>query len=173
MIKPKHVKFCKGEREKVKGERWKPFYPSPFPFYLLQYSYVYLCLPTYSKQIAYSQDGFKYIDYEVEVEAKYFEMVQVSEAVGYYRNNRTGEIAATYAGFNDKSLAEKWGRFLTVKNKIAKGFQSRKSERMVSFQHELKLWEMSFQSIQKLAELNLTKAPPSQFENRQRSGIGA
>ena len=73
----------------------------------------------------------------VAAEPNYFDLIPVSDALAYFVNNKTGEIAATYAGFNNKLKAEQWGSFYTAHHNIADGFEVRNSKRMDAFKYEL------------------------------------
>ena len=92
-------------------------------------------------------------------EPNYFDLVPVSDAIAYFVSNKTGEVAATYAGFNSKAKAKQWGEFLTVHNSVAAGFEVRESKRLDAFKYELKLWKMTLDQIHHLAKSDITKAP--------------
>ncbi len=66
----------------------------------------------------------------------YTEFVKVNDRVGYIRVNTTGEIIATYAGFNNKARAKSWANYLeTMTSRI----ELRKAKRLGNWKHELKL----------------------------------
>jgi hypothetical protein len=96
----------------------------------------------------------------------YCEFVKVSDAfggracdhrVGYIRVNTTGEIIATYAGFNNKSRAKSWANYLeTMTSRI----ELRAAKRLGNWKHELKISGLSMTQIERLAAENLDKMPP-------------
>jgi len=96
----------------------------------------------------------------------YTEFVKVSDAfggsrsdhrVGYIRVNTTGEIIATYAGFNNKSRAKSWANYLeTMTSRI----ELRAAKRLGDWKHELKISGLSIKQIERLAAENLDKTPP-------------
>lgn len=88
----------------------------------------------------------------------YAEFVGVSDRVGYIRVNTTGEIIATYAGFNNKAQAKAWASYLeTVTSKI----ELRPAKRLGEWKHELKLSGLSITQIERLTGENLNKMPPA------------
>ncbi|MFL9456020.1 MULTISPECIES: hypothetical protein [Nostocales] len=87
-----------------------------------------------------------------------YEVIKLSEAVSYCRNNREASIQCAYAGFNSKQRAEQWGKYAIAKN-VATGFEVRLAARVEGFKYELKLWGISVKSINSLAERDLTKLP--------------
>jgi hypothetical protein len=48
------------------------------------------------------------VDFPQAAQATYTEFVKVSDRIGYIKLNTTGEIIATYAGFNNKARAKNW-----------------------------------------------------------------
>ncbi len=123
-------------------------------------------------QIGFSRHGFKYIDVTaVETstttdtlkEPDYFDLIPVSDSIAYFRNNKTGVIAATYGGFNSRTKAKQWGEFLAVHHSVAAGFEVREAKRLTSFKYELKLWGMSLSQSKHLGETDTTKSPPSRY----------
>jgi hypothetical protein len=69
-------------------------------------------------------------------ESAYCEFVKVSDRVGYIKLNTTGEIIATYAGFNNKSRAKSWANYLeTMTSRI----ELRAAKRLGDWKHELKI----------------------------------
>jgi hypothetical protein len=81
----------------------------------------------------------------------------VSDRVGYIRVNTTGEIIATYAGFNNKSRAKSWANYLeTMTSRI----ELRAAKRLGDWKHELKISGLSIKQIERLAAENLDKTPP-------------
>jgi len=92
---------------------------------------------------------------------RFVELVNVSDGVAYQRRF-DGEIICAYAGFSNKAKARLWGEWLASKHTIASGFEVRESIRL-STKHELKLWGINLEQIQRLAECDLTKSPPSNF----------
>jgi len=97
-----------------------------------------------------------------EPEKNLFNLISVSPTVGYMRKD-DGEIASTYAGFSNKTKAKQWGEWLAVHHSVANGFEIRPAKRLTEFKHELKLWGMSLQQIQRLAGCDLMKSPPSNY----------
>jgi len=89
----------------------------------------------------------------------------VSDSVAYQRRF-DGEIICAYAGFNNKAKARLWGEWLVSKHTIASGFEVRESIRL-STKHELKLWGINLEQIQRLADCDLIKSPPSNFGDAQ------
>jgi len=97
----------------------------------------------------------------------YCEFVKVSDAfggsrsdhrVGYIRVNTTGQIIATYAGFNNKSRAKSWANYLeTMTSRI----ELRAAKRLGNWKHELKMSGLSMKQIERLAAENLDKMPPN------------
>jgi hypothetical protein len=87
----------------------------------------------------------------------YTEFVKVSDRVGYIRVNTTGEIIATYAGFNNKSRAKSWANYLeTMTSRI----ELRAAHRLGDWKHELKISGLSITQIERLSTENLDKMPP-------------
>ena len=96
----------------------------------------------------------------------YTEFVEVSDAfggsrsdhrVGYIRVNTTGEIIATYAGFNNKARAKSWANYLeTMTSRI----ELRAAKRLGNWKHELKISGLSIKQIERIAAENLDKMPP-------------
>jgi hypothetical protein len=87
----------------------------------------------------------------------YTEFVKVSARIGYIRVNTTGDIIATYAGFNNKSRAKSWANYLeTMTSRI----ELRAAKRLGDWKHELKMSGLSIKQIERLATENLDKMPP-------------
>ena len=87
----------------------------------------------------------------------YTEFVGVSDRVGYIKLNTTGEIIATYAGFNNKSRAKSWANYLeTMTSRI----ELRAAKRLGDWKHELKISGLSITQIERLTTENLDKMPP-------------
>jgi hypothetical protein len=88
----------------------------------------------------------------------YTEFVKVSDRIGYIKVNTTGEILATYAGFNNKARAKNWASYLeTMTSKI----ELRAAHRLGDWKHELKISGLSIKQIERLAAENLDKMPPA------------
>jgi hypothetical protein len=88
----------------------------------------------------------------------YAEFVKVSDRIGYIKLNTTGEIIATYAGFNNKARAKNWASYLeTVTSRI----ELRAAKRLGDWKHELKMSGLSIKQIERLAGENLDKMPPN------------
>jgi hypothetical protein len=91
-------------------------------------------------------------------EVVYTEFVKVSDRVGYIRVNTTGEIIATYAGFNNKARAKSWANYLeTMTSRI----ELRAAKRLGDWKHELKMSGLSIKQIERLTAENLDKMPPN------------
>jgi hypothetical protein len=87
----------------------------------------------------------------------YTEFVGVSDRVGYIKLNTTGEIIATYVGFNNKARAKGWASYLeTMTSRI----ELRAAKRLGDWKHELKISGLSITQIERLATENLDKMPP-------------
>lgn len=95
------------------------------------------------------------------VDDPFIELVAVSDRVSYQRRH-DGEIICTYVGSNNKAKLRLWGEWLAVHRTVASGFEIRESKRLTNFKHELKLWGMSLNQIEQLAECDFTKDPTSQ-----------
>lgn len=91
-----------------------------------------------------------------------WELVSISDAVAYFVSPER-EIGCTYAGFSNKNTAKRWGEWLAVHHSVANGFEVREAKRLTNFKHELKLWGMSAQQIERLAECDLRKNPLSNY----------
>jgi hypothetical protein len=88
----------------------------------------------------------------------YTEFVKVSDRIGYIKVNTTGEIIATYAGFNNKARAKNWASYLeTMTSRI----ELRAAKRLGDWKHELKLSGLSIKQIERIAAENLDKMPPA------------
>jgi hypothetical protein len=97
--------------------------------------------------------------FQVEPEqTTYTEFVKVSDRIGYMKVNVTGEILATYAGFNNKARAKNWASYLeTVTSRI----ELRAAKRLGEWKHELKISGLSMTQIERLTAENLDKMPPN------------
>jgi hypothetical protein len=85
-------------------------------------------------------------------EVAYTEFVKVSDRVGYMKVNTSGEIIATYAGFNNKSRAKSWANYLeTMTSRI----ELRAAKRLGDWKHELKISGLSIKQIERIAAENL------------------
>ncbi len=93
---------------------------------------------------------------------RFIELISVSDAIAYQRKY-DGEIVCVYAGFSNKAKATLWGEWLASKHTVATAFKVRRSERLTAYKHELKLWGVSIEQIERLADCDLTKSPPSNF----------
>jgi hypothetical protein len=90
-------------------------------------------------------------------ESAYCEFVKVSDRIGYIKINTTGEIIATYAGFNNKTRAKSWANYLeTMTSRI----ELRAAKRLGDWKHELKMSGLSIKQIERIATENLDKMPP-------------
>ena len=96
-------------------------------------------------------------------EESLFKLKTLSANVAYMTRGDDGEITCAYAGFNNKTKAKLWGEWLAVHHSVASGFELRPAKRLTEFKHELKLWSMSFQQIERLAGCDLSKNPPSNY----------
>jgi hypothetical protein len=90
-------------------------------------------------------------------EVAYTEFVKVGDRIGYIKINTTGEIIATYAGFNNKTRAKSWANYLeTMTSRI----ELRAAKRLGDWKHELKMSGLSIKQIERIAAENLDKMPP-------------
>jgi hypothetical protein len=96
-----------------------------------------------------------------EIDDPFVELVQVSNAIAYQRRHDE-EIICTYAGFSNKAKAKQWGEFLAVHHTVAQGFEVREARRLTNVKYELKLWKLSIDQIEQLAECDFSKDPSSQ-----------
>jgi hypothetical protein len=92
----------------------------------------------------------------------YTEFVEVSDRIGYIRVNTTGEIIATYAGFNNKSRAKSWANYLEA---MTSRIELRAAKRLGDWKHELKISGLSIKQIERLAAENLDKMPPEKEQS--------
>jgi hypothetical protein len=98
------------------------------------------------------------VDFPQAEQATYTEFVKVSDRIGYIKLNTTGEIIATYAGFNNKSRAKSWANYLeTMTSRI----ELRAAKRLGNWKHELKMSGLSIKQIERIAAENLDKMPPA------------
>lgn len=96
-------------------------------------------------------------------EPDYIELVPLNHLVAYQRKTSTNEIICYYVGGNNKSRLKDWGSWLCTQHSVGSGFEVRKAERLTAYNHELKIWGMSLSQIQRLAETDTTKRPPSRY----------
>jgi len=101
---------------------------------------------------------------EAPQEQSYIKLVQLSQTLAYQRLYN-GEIPAAYVAFKSKTRAEAWGRWLVGENNIAAGFEIRAAKRILGVKWEIKLWGISFNSIQRLGKINFNNAPSDQALN--------
>lgn len=87
-----------------------------------------------------------------------FEIIGLSETIAYCRNNYENSIQCAYAGFNNKLRAEQWGNNFKEQN-IINRFEIRPARRLDNFKYELKMWNISLESLQAIANYNLASAP--------------
>ena len=92
-----------------------------------------------------------------------FELVKVGNEVSYMRRIDRGEICCTYLGGNNKQTLKAWGEWLCINHSVGSKFELRGSQRLTQFKHEIKVWGMSLTQIQRLAESDTTKRPPSNY----------
>jgi len=88
----------------------------------------------------------------------YTEFIKVSDRIGYIKLNTTGEIIATYAGFNNKVRAKGWANYLET---MTPRIELRAAKRLGNWKHELKLSGLSIKQIERIAAENLDKMPPA------------
>jgi hypothetical protein len=93
----------------------------------------------------------------VEFPQPYAEFIKVSDRVGYMKLNTTGEILATYAGFNNKARAKSWANYLET---MTPRIELRAAHRLGDWKYELKLPGLSATQIERLTAQNLDKMPP-------------
>jgi hypothetical protein len=89
---------------------------------------------------------------------KSFEVIKIAESVAYCRNNREDSIQCAYAGFNNKLRAEQWGKHM-VDRHIINRFEIRPAQRLEGFKYELKMWNISIDSVKLLAQKDLSRVP--------------
>ena len=95
----------------------------------------------------------------------YVELVPVSDSVAYQHRTTSREIICAYLGGNNKSRLKDWGSWLCNSHTVGTGFELRAAERLTNFKYEIKIWGMSIEDIQKLAEADTTKSPASNYGN--------
>lgn len=90
------------------------------------------------------------------------ELIQVTELVSYMRE-ADGEIQCTYVGFNNKGKAQSWGEWLTSSYlAIASRFEVKPATKL-PFKHELHVWGLNLNQVNKLAEQDFSKTPKAGF----------
>ena len=95
----------------------------------------------------------------------YVELVPVSHSVAYQHRTTSREIICAYLGGNNKSRLKDWGAWLCSQHTVGTGFEIRAAERLTAFKYEIKIWGMSIEDIQRLAEADTTKSPASNYGN--------
>ena len=135
-------------------------------------------------QVALSRDGFKYIDddaititsealkgqsvdmasvvSDAPEEMPYIDLIPVTHLVAYQRR-QDGEIICCYLAGNNKNRLKDWGSWLCNQHSVGSGFEFREAKRMTAYKWELKIWGMSIKQIQRLAETDTAKTPPSRY----------
>ena len=93
----------------------------------------------------------------------YVELIPVSHCVAYQRRSTDGEIICCYLAGNNKNRLKDWGSWLCNQHSVGSGFELREAKRMTAYKWELKIWGMSLKQIQRLAETDTTKTPPSRY----------
>lgn len=96
-------------------------------------------------------------------EPEYVELVPLTHLVAYQRKTTTGEILCCYVGGNNKTRLRDWCSWLCVQHSVGSGFEVREAKRLTGFKWEAKIWGMSLKQIQRLAETDVTKTPPSRY----------
>ena len=90
------------------------------------------------------------------------ELIQVTELVSYMRK-ADGEIQCTYVGFSNKGKAQSWGEWLTSSTvAIASRFEVKPATKL-PFKHELHVWGLNLNQVNKLAEQDFSKTPKAGF----------
>jgi hypothetical protein len=90
------------------------------------------------------------------------ELIQVTELVSYMRE-ADGEIQCTYVGFSNKGKAQSWGEWLTSSTvAIASRFEVKPATKL-PFKHELHVWGLNLNQVNKLAEQDFSKTPKAGF----------
>jgi hypothetical protein len=90
------------------------------------------------------------------------ELIQVTEQVSYMRE-ADGEIQCTYVGFRNKGKAQSWGEWLTSSTvAIASRFEVKPATKL-PFKHELHVWGLNLNQVNKLAEQDFSKTPKAGF----------
>jgi hypothetical protein len=95
-------------------------------------------------------------------EAEYVELVPASHCVAYQRKH-DGTIVCAYLGGNNKHRLKLWGEWLCVTHSVGSGFEMREAKRLTAYKHELKVWGMSLKQVERLAETDTSKNPPSRY----------
>ena len=85
----------------------------------------------------------------------YTEFVKVSDRIGYIKVNITGEIKATYVGFNNKARAKSWANYLEA---LTPNIELRAAKRLGDWKHELKIRGLSAQQIERLTTEDFSKS---------------
>lgn len=112
-------------------------------------------------------DPLEQINAVLEAEAKrpYVELIEVSPSVAYNRKSACGEIICTYLAGNNKNRLKDWGSWLCNQHTVGSGFELREAKHLTTFKHEIKIWGMAIEDIQKLAQADTTKSPASNYGN--------
>jgi len=97
-----------------------------------------------------------------------FEMVLMSDRVGYLRDNK-GNIAATYCGLDSQEYAELWTHWLKYRG-MGRNVVSRSGERL-SFAYELKIVGLPIAAIKTLAAMDLGARPPGAQEEEPSENV--
>ena len=92
----------------------------------------------------------------------YVELIPVSHLVAYQRRE-DGEIICAYLAGNNKNRLKDWGSWLCNQHSVGSGFELREAKRMTAYKWELKIWGMSLKQVNRLAETDTTKTPPSRY----------
>lgn len=92
-----------------------------------------------------------------------FGLVELTPSVAYMKRSDTGEILCGYLGGSNKQTLKAWGEWLCIVHSVGTIFELRAAQRLTQFKHELKIWGLSLTQIQRLAESDTTKRPPSNF----------
>jgi hypothetical protein len=88
----------------------------------------------------------------------YTEFARVTDRVGYIKVNNTGEIKSVYVGFNNKTRAKAWAKYLEI---VTPKIELRPAKRVGDWKHEVKLSGLSLKQIERLAAEDLDKMPPA------------
>ena len=91
----------------------------------------------------------------------FVELVKVCDAIAYQKKH-DGEILCTYVGFEKKSVAKSWQKFLEP---MAANQELRKAQRLQEYQWELKITGLSMGQIQRLSQEPIGKAYRSNIES--------
>jgi hypothetical protein len=91
----------------------------------------------------------------------FVELVKVSDAIAYQKKH-DGEILCCYVGFEKKSVAKSWMKFLEP---MAAEQELREAQRLQEYQWELKITGLSIGQIQRLSQEPIGKAYRAEIDS--------